>query len=272
LAVPDPYRGEDDAARIAALDARITALEARFSRMFWERVAPCWDIARAPVLSTVDDRHARIELLEAALERASRGVRAAPDFVRPPVERSVARLGLADDHKTLREAATVFAGGDAHGRVVAALAERSSIRARHDGVPIDAILKYWDGQTTFRHWSICTTAAPTLRVHARPEGVLDAVLSTFKIKSDVTLGDPRFDAEFLVRGDEPSVRAVLSARVRGDLIRLGGRMNGVELRVKDGLAVLTVASMLGPLQAHVALGVLTDVHSTPSPYSALVEP
>ena len=94
-----------------------------------------------------------------------------------------------------------------------------------------------------------------MRVHARPEGVLDAVLSTFKIKSDVTLGDPRFDAEFLGRGDEPSVRAVLAADVRSDLLRLGGRMNGVELRVRDGFAVLTVASMLGARNAEASCAI-----------------
>lgn len=60
----------------------------------------------------------------------------------------------------------------------------------------------------------------TARIELTPERWSDVLLRTLGLRHDVTLGDPDFDSFFVVEGELPALRVLLTGAVRRSLLRI----------------------------------------------------
>ncbi|MBX3268665.1 MAG: hypothetical protein KF729_00295 [Sandaracinaceae bacterium] len=273
------YRGDGEASaeRLAALDAEIAGLEARLTPIFWERAAPVFGIdppSKRP-LGSLEARHDRIARLEATLERARHAPAAAPELPRrgPPPEGVLASIGEALSFAPAEILDAARDAARAHAADVS-LDYRSyatwSARFRAREAPIDltiAIGKKENDSSVFA--TVETTVAPAAVLRLDPEGILEDLLETLGLRREVELGDPSFDPVFLIRGDAPSARALLTADVRRALLAVNAQAN-LRATVRDGLARIRCAAQTREVFARM-IEVAARWHATPSPHALLVE-
>ncbi|MDQ3031832.1 MAG: hypothetical protein M3Y87_05395, partial [Myxococcota bacterium] len=207
--------------------AKLGDLEARFTDVFWQELAPELALSRrvrggpdAGAADELTDLAERIAALEAVLSRWSRlertWKRPAP---RAPRGRG-SRTGGADP-----TAETVLAREQLE----------LLLRGMRPRFPIDVRVR--PNGALRVHWAVATSAPRGAgAVAIEPERLLDDLRKMAGVLTDIEVGDDRFDGIFLVRGHEPTVRRVLDAETRRSLLRLGARSAGVRAELAGGEA------------------------------------
>jgi hypothetical protein len=106
-------------------------------------------------------------------------------------------------------------------------------------------------------------AGPRFRCEIYPEGFL-ASLRKLMGMQDIIIGSPRFDAAFVITGDdEPGIKALLNGQVQSAIFHLASYVSGMHVRMGTSSLTVTSAGLLqsdlGRLVAFVKLsGELCD--------------
>lgn len=234
------------------LVARIRALEGRFTATFWDEVAADYELS-APLRQLEAEQDASIAELArhlSALELAlgswrqieRRWSRAAARVPRDLVPRTT---------RTRHEASRAF---------------QRLLRDHAAGLPVRAVLLRNGSPTRCvpRLFTTCPLGAGS--VHVEPEGIFSDLRKILGKVTEITLGDADFDGVFLVRGHEPTLRAVFSRKVRVAMLRLGELTSRPPtLIAQSGLVSLELGA-LEPIATIVelCLEILDAVRSAPA--------
>lgn len=275
------YRGDGEASpeRLRALDHEIAALEARLTDVFWEHVAPVWGAGRglSAALGALEARHARIAELTALIARVESGPSAEPDLPPPrsPPSGVLAAVGRALTAPPAEIVDGLHAAVRRHAPE-AVLAHRGGgrwgVRFAAEGAPIDVCLCYEANRSNSTYFvaEAETTVAPSARLEVKPEGILQDLLDAIGVWAELELGDSAFDPAFVVRGDEATARAFLTAAVRRALLAIGEEAT-LEVSIARGRARLSSRATSRRAIALV-IDVLAAWHALPSPHPLLREP
>ncbi len=264
----DPYRGDEAAraARLVALDEEIAKLEAVLTPVFWARVAPTLrvDAPGSPLSGEpLEARQRRVAALSDAIARARAGIRAADE--RPPSEprREGGALDPALDDRDVVRNLKALASESPDAEINRRARDRWGVRTRSEGVPIDATVRRVPANNgTYWEWRLYTSCVPDARLHMKAEGILQDLLEMLGLGEEIELGDPELDPVFEIKGDERSARALLTPRVRRDLLDLNVAST-VVLAVDRGCAELALHP-LAPSSVPLAVRILRELHRAPS--------
>ena len=276
-----PYRDSKgvSAERLKSLRAQIADLEGRFSEAFWSRVAPELGIERelqdveteTPIADDIQAAEVRVDLLEQTVGRLGR---LESEWCTPA--HSVARIGVGALGGISSNTATAHGWPQNLTESVRKLDATFEMKPRGlgieggslvaDGVPLD-IQQAWSLRGIVL-WTFATTVARILGpLRIEHEGTLDGILDMLGLQAELELADDRFDPVFLVRGDEPTARAVLKPEARELLLRIGEETSPV-FRIAAGQAAL--AWPRGPTSPGIvqsAIRLMVIAHRTRCPYS-----
>ena len=271
------YRGDEASeARLKALDEQIEALHAQFTDVFWQRVAPVWGVLPGldPALSPLEARHDRISRLEDAIERTHRGPPAEPEMpVLPPVPEGVfASIGRALRYLPPEVTKRVVGAAKTYD-ADAELSPRGwgdwGMALRVKGAPIELRLTYeQSSDKSYVVLRVSTSIAPAAHLTLEPEGILQDLLEMIGIRTEIEIGDPRFDPSFVIKGDAATAEAFLTKQIRKQLLVVGEEdtprvtLVGGYARVRTGATSRRSVLRL--------LDVLATWHTMPSPLPLLV--
>lgn len=264
-----PYR--TDASAIARERARLLArlrdLEARFTDVFWQELAPDLGLARfggagalgagpalAPSHEGCGGASDELSLIARSVERLEGVVRRWR-----AIERRWARPGTSAPHG---EGSRTGAGDATAEAVVAREQLEAMLRALRPRMPVDVRVR--PNGALRVHWAVATSAprgAGTVRIE--PERLLDDLRKMAGVLTDIEVGDPRFDGVFLVRGHETTVRRVLDGETRRTLLRLGARSADVRVELDGGVAAVRLHAAPERGLVEDALVVLRRLRSAP---------
>ncbi|WP_157068945.1 hypothetical protein [Sandaracinus amylolyticus] len=270
-----PYR--TDASALGRERARMLAelkdLESRFTDVFWQELAAGlgvsrWSLEDAPRSAELAARDALMRSEAARSTRiedqvAELGVRIAA------LERVIARWSSLT--RAWRRPASRAPRGDgsrsggADPTVETVLARErieSMLRELRPRLPVDVRVK--PNGALRVHWAIATSAPRGVgAVRLEPERLLDDLRKVAGVLTDIDVGDDRFDGAFLVRGHEPTVRAVLDRETRGRLLRLDARCADLRVDLDAGEAVVRMHSSPTVELLEDALAVLARLRRAP---------
>lgn len=292
-----PYRSSRaDEALHGQLKSEISTLEASFTEAFWERVAAVWGIDRD---QDGEDRsltqaRRRVHQLREALQRARSNW--GREAILPPLDQAVSsdepssmmRKFFSQAYGTRPDMREIeISKGTAKGwwvlrahigqtpielsvQVVHGGQSRGEKPASGDGTleeEVDRLLRDFSHgafDLHFREHRFCTTVAPAARLTISPEGVWEDIRKLLGISDDLRIGDPRFDPAFVIYGDHPSARALLTGDVCYELQRANIEGHPVA-HVRDGVAEITGVRNAGVR----AVRILAAWHRAPSPFPLL---
>jgi hypothetical protein len=136
------------------------------------------------------------------------------------------------------------------------------IHFEHGGYPAEVRFSKRGKSSYYTHVEI-RWAGPRFRCEICPEGFL-ASLRKLMGMQDIIIGSPRFDAAFVITGDdEPGIKALLNGQVQSAIFHLASYVSGMHVRMGTSSLTVTSAGLLqsdlGRLVAFVKLcGELCD--------------
>jgi hypothetical protein len=255
------YRDECEAvrSRIEALEQEIAAREARATPLFWQSLpgemthtlsatrpdALAPDAALPSLLSALDVRERHLVALDQALallpamEAAWQALPVDPPRLSAPSGINFSGLGfnLRENAQELkRSLEQLLPTFDAQARIweEGAMHIRAELRVHDTPFALVASVNDKGMVLLLLGTSVCT-ASGSLRLD--PEGIGDAVLKAVGLRREASVGDPEFDACFLIRSSTEVAHALLTEPVRAALLRMA-REDVPRLEVGDGRAVL----------------------------------
>ncbi len=261
------YRGdgEPSAERLAQLDERIAALEARFTDEFWDSVANVWRVPRAlgGGLSPLEARHDRLDRLQDAIERASNGLAAEPELPLAPETSLEPHAPRAA--KGFLEAIRRYAPD-------AELLPREGggwgTRVYVDEAPVNArLIQIRQGRSWMYAFEFETSVAPSARLSLKQEGTLQDLLELVGVRTEIELGDPDFDPIFIIEGDEATARLFLTTQVRRRLLQISVEVTPY-VSVVGGRAMMRTMAR-GAKSNRCALRAVAAWHHLSSPHPLL---
>jgi hypothetical protein len=235
--------------------ARLRDLEARFSDVFWRELAPGLGIVRSsarewqssPIDADVGELSRRIGAIEAVFARWSAIDRAwARPSRRPPIGEGSSSCAIGDPTPDVAIAREDL------GRWLRAMRIRLplDVRVRPNGARVK--------------WTLASSAPRGAgAVTIEPERLLDDLRKMAGVLTDIEVGDDRFDGVFLVRGHEPTARALLDVATRRRLLRLGARSAGLRVELDGGIALIQLHGAPDRLMLEDAVAVLRRVRRAP---------
>lgn len=250
-----PYRTDASALarERARLIAELKALEARFTDVFWQELAAAMGVSRwtpTDEPGRVEDEVRELAGRVAALERVL--VRWGP--LTRSWRRPAPRAPRGDGSRT---------GADPTVETVLARERiETMLRSMRPRLPLDVRVR--PNGALRVHWALATSAPRGIgAIRLEPERLLDDLRKVAGVLTDIDVGDDRFDGAFLVRGHEPTVRAVLDGETRRRLLRLDARCADLRVELDEGQAIVKMHSAPTRELVEDALDVLARLRRAP---------
>ncbi len=245
---------------------RARDLEALFTRVFWDEVAPEHGLAPR---TDDDDDIARLAQRIASLERVLGGWRAIERRWSVParaVPRSRLGKALANGNARVVSLGRGVSDETAHSIATLVRPHRATLPL---ALAVDTSGRGRPGRG--RPWvAISTTVARGAGAfQIEPEGVFSDLRKMLGTLREIELGDADFDGVFLVRGHEPTLRGTIDRRARRALLRIGELSSLPTLTLARGIATLAIGAM-APSEVLVALAVEVLLATRHAPPRALL--